>query len=247
MCNVKEISHFIARAECIDDPYKKKFALSMIQFMQENGIETINALSEKLQVTRQTLSYWITGVTLPDGNNLVHISEITGYSFDKLLGKLQARNHPEQFASDYTLLSPKAIKIIRENRELYPHRPFTNKDVKGVDLDLINAKLEEWDPNPKQEEIIDYTNVKFLNALIEAHQFQDMYEWFQIFREGAKEYKNDQLYIKEMKKISTRLSPDEHEQYIEEVTNIDNTRRKVKEYREHLLNVFADFLDDQIK
>ena len=44
-------------------------------------------LADKLNVARQTISKWETGMTVPDTNNLIELSKIFEISIDDFVGK----------------------------------------------------------------------------------------------------------------------------------------------------------------
>ena len=62
------------------------FSEKLYELRKENGFSQ-EELAEKLNVARQTISKWETGMTVPDTNNLIELSKIFGISIDDLVGK----------------------------------------------------------------------------------------------------------------------------------------------------------------
>ena len=62
------------------------FSEKLYELRKEKGFSQ-EELAEKLNVARQTISKWETGMTVPDTNNLIELSKIFGISIDDLVGK----------------------------------------------------------------------------------------------------------------------------------------------------------------
>ncbi len=60
-------------------------------FRQEKGLTQLE-LSEKMGVSRQTLSNWENSRTLPDGQSLVYLADAYGVSMDELVGRQVMEN-----------------------------------------------------------------------------------------------------------------------------------------------------------
>ena len=62
------------------------FSEKLYELRKEKGFSQ-EELAEKLNVARQTISKWETGMTVPDTNNLIELSKIFGISIDDFVGK----------------------------------------------------------------------------------------------------------------------------------------------------------------
>lgn len=62
------------------------FSEKLYELRKEKGFSQ-EELAEKLNVARQTISKWETGVTVPDTNNLIELSKIFEITIDDLVGK----------------------------------------------------------------------------------------------------------------------------------------------------------------
>lgn len=81
---------------------------------KENGLSQ-EQLAEKLDVSRQAISKWETGVN-PDINNIIKLSEFFDCSTDYLLGKDDLKNNKEKLFSDtYNIKEHKNHKIHSKN------------------------------------------------------------------------------------------------------------------------------------
>ena len=61
------------------------FSEKLYELRKEKGFSQ-EELAEKLNVARQTISKWETGMTVPDTNNLIELSKIFGISIDEFVG-----------------------------------------------------------------------------------------------------------------------------------------------------------------
>ena len=61
-----------------------KFEEKLIKLRKSNGMSQ-EELAEKLHVSRQAISRWEQGATMPDGTNLIKLGELFGVSIDYLL------------------------------------------------------------------------------------------------------------------------------------------------------------------
>jgi len=62
-----------------------KYADRLVELRKKNGLSQ-DELAEKLNVSRQAVSNWERGESLPDTENLIALSKIYGVSIDELLG-----------------------------------------------------------------------------------------------------------------------------------------------------------------
>ncbi len=81
-----------------------KFEEKLIKLRKERGISQ-EELADNLSVSRQAVSRWELGTTLPDAPNLLALSDLFGVSIDYLLH--------DDFESDYDI--PKVIEAKRES------------------------------------------------------------------------------------------------------------------------------------
>lgn len=73
-----------------------KFEEKLIALRKRRGMSQ-EELAEKLQVTRQAVSRWESGATIPDVTNLIQLSELFGVTTDYLI-KEEAETTTEQSA-----------------------------------------------------------------------------------------------------------------------------------------------------
>ena len=81
-----------------------KLCDKIVQLRKENGMSQ-EALAEKLEVSRQTISRWEMGAAMPDAANILHLSKLFNVTTDYLLN--------DDYLSDEDL--PKVQKMKSEN------------------------------------------------------------------------------------------------------------------------------------
>lgn len=95
----------------------------------DEGEKTRVELAEEFNVTRQTITNWQTGFTVPDAKNLRDIARYFGVTTDYILGLTEIKtlnNLDVREISDCTGLSEKAVQALKRlhncNDESHEHK-----------------------------------------------------------------------------------------------------------------------------
>lgn len=105
-------------------PFPKRFR-NLCDEMEKTRVE----LAEEFNVTRQTITNWQNGFTVPDAKNLSDIARYFGVTTDYILGLTEIKtlnNLDVRKISDWTGLSEKAVQALKRlhncNDESHDHK-----------------------------------------------------------------------------------------------------------------------------
>lgn len=87
------------------------------ELIDEKGI-TQNAIATEVGITRQTISQYSDGSTIPNADKLAKLAQFFGVSADYLLGLTDAKTNDKdaQAVCDYTGLSSKSVEILHHEK-----------------------------------------------------------------------------------------------------------------------------------
>ncbi len=101
------------RAEKIPDWRKRKLALTLLSYLEENNL-SINGLADFLGVSRFTIKNWLNGNSAPDLQTLCVVCDRLKYDLDKMFGKLEEKTHDIKDICNMTGLSENAVELLIE-------------------------------------------------------------------------------------------------------------------------------------
>ena len=132
--------------------YNSVFSSRLRSLLEEKNISK-QKLADEIGVSRQAISQYCDGSTVPNADKLLKIAEYFNVSLDYLVGKTEAKtdNKDVQFICDYTGLTDEAVNAL--------HRLVHYLNVEREDLALTDEQYE------KEINLIEYT-LKFYNSLI---------------------------------------------------------------------------------
>lgn len=87
------------------------FSEKLYELRKEKGYSQ-EEVADKLNVARQTISKWETGITTPDTNNLIELSKIFELSIDDLVGKNNNETENEENEKENSKKKKILLKII---------------------------------------------------------------------------------------------------------------------------------------
>ncbi|MCM1309262.1 MAG: helix-turn-helix domain-containing protein [Butyrivibrio sp.] len=77
------------------------------------------ALAQQLNVVRQTISKWEKGLSVPDGDTLIHIADLFGTSVSELLGsKLEQEDNANEVAAQLALQNERQARAAGIRRKI---------------------------------------------------------------------------------------------------------------------------------
>lgn len=119
--------------------YKDPFPSRFRDLSEEKGA-TLDALAVEFKTTRQTVSNWQNGATVPDAVSICDIARYFGVTTDYLLGLTEVRTieTDARAVAEYTGLSEDAVKVL--SNPYNPHLQCKINDVGGTLLSPISAK-----------------------------------------------------------------------------------------------------------
>ena|GEM_PF-1964872 len=119
-----------------------------LQNLLTNNKVTQDALANNIGVTRQALSKWVTGDTIPDILSASKIADYFNVSTDYLLGRTEHRTTDKELSEvcDYLGLSEASINFIKDFPDKYVlNFIFENEHGKALLLQFCNLKREKVD------------------------------------------------------------------------------------------------------
>ncbi|MDL2220307.1 helix-turn-helix transcriptional regulator [Eubacteriales bacterium OttesenSCG-928-N14] len=138
------------------DGYLRPFAVRVRQLMEERKISQV-VLAEHVGVTRQAVSQYANGTTLPDVEKLERIADFFDVSADYLLGRSDiTKIHPsKQAVAEYLKLSEDAIDSIHDLQYgLLQQRFEDGFQMTAVDVPLVDV-MSLLLESPNLEQILD--------------------------------------------------------------------------------------------
>lgn len=95
--------------------YDSAFATRLRKLIEENNISK-NQLSEEIGVSRQAISQYCDGSTIPNADKLLKIAEFFNVSLDYLVGRTEnfTTDNELRFVCDYTGLNEEAIQKLQK-------------------------------------------------------------------------------------------------------------------------------------
>lgn len=113
--------------------YDSAFATRLRKLIEENNISK-NQLSEEIGVSRQAISQYCDGSTIPNADKLLKIAEFFNVSLDYLVGRTEnfTTDDKLRFVCDYTGLNQNTVEYLREAIQ---HSKA--HELLGVDSDFI--------------------------------------------------------------------------------------------------------------
>ena len=101
------------RKTSIGNKYNDPFPTRLRQLIKETGVMQYD-LAEKLGITRQVISQYCNGLTLPNADKIVKMAKLFDVSTDYLLGVSTCRKIYTEVkpVCDYTGLSEEAINLL---------------------------------------------------------------------------------------------------------------------------------------
>lgn len=99
--------------------YDSAFATRLRNLISENNISK-NQLSEEIGVSRQAISQYCDGSTIPNADKLLKIAEFFNVSLDYLVGRTEnfTTDNELRFVCDYTGLNDENVLKLREEKRL---------------------------------------------------------------------------------------------------------------------------------
>ena len=99
-----------------DDKYFEILPTRIRELVSENNI-TQNALAKEIGVTRQAISQYCDGSSVPNADKLLKLAQFFNVSADYLLGVTDAKTNDKdvQFISDYTGLNESVIAALADS------------------------------------------------------------------------------------------------------------------------------------
>lgn len=130
--------------------YKDPFPCRFRNLIEEKGA-TLDALAAEFNTTRQTVSNWQNGVTVPDAVSICDIARYFGVTTDYLLGLTDVKTIKTDMraVAEYIHLSDKAVEMLHESDDL-PYEYDSRyaawlKDLLSVDDNaLIHSPAREF-------------------------------------------------------------------------------------------------------
>ena len=100
--------------------YNSVFSRRLRSLIEEKNISK-QKLADEIGVSRQAISQYCDGSTVPNADKLLKIAEYFNVSLDYLVGKTEAKtdNKDVKFICDYTGLNEKAIEILNKIHVIY--------------------------------------------------------------------------------------------------------------------------------
>lgn len=110
--------------------YDSAFATRLRKLISKNNISK-NQLSEEIGVSRQAISQYCDGLTIPNADKLLKIAEFFNVSLDYLVGRTEnfTTDNKLSFVCDYTGLNEDAVKNLNE---------WTNKDFLNLPIEFTS-------------------------------------------------------------------------------------------------------------
>lgn len=143
MSNVRDMNSWKESATVIPDDNKRAFALSLIDYMSQNQL-SVYAFSKEIGIDRSTVTHWLNGENLPKTDQLFRISEHTGYSFDRLFGRIPEKDHTNRLICEKTFLSENSVEALRHSRKF----PFNSGKETLTYARLVDLFLDLDNPFP---------------------------------------------------------------------------------------------------
>lgn len=119
--------------------YKDPFPVRFRELIEKKGA-TLDSLATEFHTTRQTVSNWQNGATVPDAISICEIAKFFGVTTDYLLGltDVKAIKTDIRAVSEYTGLSEDAIETLTDPYN--PHLQCKINDIGGVLQTDISSK-----------------------------------------------------------------------------------------------------------
>ena len=119
--------------------YKDPFPVRFRELIEKKGA-TLDSLAAEFHTTRQTVSNWQNGATVPDAISICEIAKFFGVTTDYLLGltDVKAIKTDIRAVSEYTGLSEDAIETLTDPYN--PHLQCKINDIGGVLQTDISSK-----------------------------------------------------------------------------------------------------------
>lgn len=118
--------------------YNSAFATRLRELISKNNISK-NQLSEEIEVSRQAISQYCDGSTIPNADKLLKIAEYFNVSLDYLVGRTENTtiDNELRFVCDYTGLNEKAVKNLNE----WVNEDFFNLPIEFVSYLILNGAV----------------------------------------------------------------------------------------------------------
>ena len=228
-----------------------KFGSRLKELREEKGLKqkefaevftTHDSQNQKIGITLDTVQNWEQHYNLPDTGTLLDLADFFDVNVDYLLGTIDTKKHVTEDVSKITLLSPKAIETIMNNRETIHPAPPTEEQIKRLDQAVKDGEISGWSPLESFEDI-DTRNVDFLNTLIESDHFSQLYALFEDYTSSIEDYKKILQDIDVYNKYSHLMTEEQKKQSHVEIKDIQNARYGMDAAMLRLSNAFNSFLD----
>lgn len=198
---------------------------------------------EEVSVTLDTIQNWEQHYNLPDVDTLLDLADYFGVNVDYLLGRIDRKTHEIDDISELTLLSPKAVETILDNKIVHHFSPPTIEEKKELDQSVADGKILGYDPLPEDHVERDRRNVWFLDALITSEEFKSLFANFDIYRSNCSMHNSFYNEAQEMEKVYRFLSDDQKEEVNKLHRESEHHKYKANYAKDILVKCFDSFLN----
>ena len=219
--------------------YDNIFATRLRELMEQTKT-TQGTLAKESGCSRQAISQYMDGSSIPNVDKLLSIADFFGVSTDYLLGREEKKNEKElqHIVSGYTGLSVEAIQYLRYSVTTW-RKPTLPTDT----LSICNQFIEKGSFSLLIETMSNYynelestTNVIGSAALTlkEMYDERDDTHVFDIFSSFSGFSNELKLYMFEMQNIPNefmhKYSKQKHDEYQKEVDKLNNIKKNIYEH-----------------
>lgn len=170
--------------------YKDPFPCRFRNLIEEKGA-TLDALAAEFNTTRQTVSNWQNGVTVPDAVSICDIARYFGVTTDYLLGLTDVKTIETDVraVAEYTGLSEDAIKAL--SNPYNPHLQCKINDIGGTFSAPLSAKDIVSDfIKSKEFSTVSFEMTKFFSQYLRfAETYREKREWIRFAPRDEEFYK----------------------------------------------------------
>lgn len=250
--------------------YKDPFPVRFRELIEKKGA-TLDSLAAEFHTTRQTVSNWQNGATVPDAISICEIAKFFGVTTDYLLGLTDVKTIETNVraVAEYTGLSEDAVKELHfpyYQEDAFLHNMGHNVYIIGEDSPRIDGN-ETWMMSQLIEDGSLYTIASYLGEIwdstvertksilqekrkIENERFNDdFYEEFFYYHNQSMSYEEipkDSLELSKFKKSIDELSLDELAHIRLMFDNPDEiTVTEIDQFR--IQKIIQEFIARQIK
>lgn len=116
--------------------YNSVFSRRLRSLIEEKNISK-QKLADEIGVSRQAISQYCDGSTVPNADKLLKIAEYFNVSLDFLVGKTEAKTNDKdvQFICDYTGLNEVSVRILNEFKRFHDF-DFLNYLIKSSEISI---------------------------------------------------------------------------------------------------------------